>query len=212
MIPLRLPSTELRLVCLGSHPDDIEIGCGGTLLNLARSHRLDATVVVATGSDERHDEAVKAAPRFLGPTVDTRILGLQDGHLPTQWGSIKQAFEEIALSTNADIVFAPRRDDAHQDHRVIAEIAATVWRDALILRYEIPKWDGDLGRVTHYVPLDPDVARRKVELLDESFPSQAGRDWWGSETFLSLLRLRGMECRRAYAEGFVADKTVIVWD
>lgn len=209
MIPLRLPTGDLRLVCLGAHPDDIEIGCGGTLLRLSGSRRVAATVVVATGSGERRDEAVKAASRFLGPDAETRVLGLRDGWLPTEWGAAKEAFEQVALSAKADLVFAPRIDDAHQDHRVVAEIASTVWRNAVIIRYEIPKWDGDLGRVTHYMPLDLDLARRKVALLDESFPSQTGRDWWDSEMFLGLLRLRGMECRRRYAEGFVIDKTVL---
>jgi LmbE family N-acetylglucosaminyl deacetylase len=211
MIPLRLPSSDLRIVCLGAHPDDVEIGCGGTLLTLAEASRgLSATVVVATGSGERYDEAMKAAPRFLpGVAVEVRVLELRDGFLPTAWGEVKDGFEDLARSVAADIVFAPRHDDAHQDHRAVAEIVSTVWRDALVLRYEIPKWDGDLGRVTHYVQLEVETAHRKVELLDESFASQVGRGWWDSETFLGLMRLRGVECRSRYAEGFLVDKTVV---
>ena len=211
MIPFALPSGELHVICLGAHPDDVEIGCGGTLLGLAGTSRtVSATVVVATGSGERCDEAIKAAPRFLpGAAVEVRVLELQDGYLPTMWGAVKENFEAVAGSTAADIVFAPRLDDAHQDHRVVAEIASTVWRDALIVRYEVPKWDGDLGRVTHYVPLDVETAQRKLTLLDESFATQVDRGWWDNETFLGLLRLRGIECRSRYAEGFVVDKAVV---
>jgi LmbE family N-acetylglucosaminyl deacetylase len=211
VIPLHLPPGQLRLVCLGAHPDDIEIGCGATLLTLAEAREVSVTVVVATGADgERHEEAVKAAARFLpAAEAEVNVLGFRDGFLPSEWGTVKEAFEEIARSGTAEMVFAPRRDDAHQDHRVVAELATTVWRDALVMRYEIPKWDGDLRPVSHYVPLTPELARRKVELLDESFPSQGGRDWWDAETFLGLMRLRGVECRSRYAEAFLVDKAVI---
>ncbi len=212
MISLALPSGSLRIVCLGAHPDDIEIGCGGTLLSLAATHEVVATAVVASGIGDRREEALKATPRFVpGAEVDVRALGWRDGRLPTHWGELKESLEDVARSVvpGPDVVFAPRLDDAHQDHRLIGELAPTVWRDALILRYEIPKWDGDLGRVTHYVTLDDDVAHQKVELLHECFPSQSGRDWWDDETFLGLMRLRGIECRHRYAEGFVVDKAVI---
>lgn len=211
MLALQLPAGRLNLLCLGAHPDDIEIGCGGTLLTLADSRELSATVVVASGSGARYDEAVKATPRFLpGADTDVTVLGLPDGRLPANWGEVKQAFEHVAAAAPPpDLVLAPRMDDAHQDHRVVAELAATVWRDSLILRYEIPKWDGDLGRVSHYIPLDAAVARRKVELLDECFPSQIDREWWDDETFLGLARLRGVECRHRYAEGFVVEKATI---
>ncbi|MGH8773938.1 MAG: PIG-L deacetylase family protein [Jiangellaceae bacterium] len=210
MIALQLPSGALRIVCLGAHPDDIEIGCGGTLLTLAESREIRAVVAVATGSGSRHDEATKSTVRFLpGADTDMRVIGLRDGFLPTHWGAVKEAFEQVSRTMTADVVFAPRRDDAHQDHRLIAELAPTVWRDALVLHYEIPKWDGDLGRVSHYVALEPEIARRKVELLHECFPSQAGRDWWDDETFLSLMRLRGVECRSRYAEGFAVPKALL---
>lgn len=214
MISLELPPARLSIVCLGAHPDDIEIGCGGTLLSLAASRDLRATVVIPTGTLERHEEALKATARFLpGVDADVRLAGWRDGRLPAHWGEVKELLEDVARAGPAvsapDVVFAPRLDDAHQDHRLIAELAPTVWRDALILHYEIPKWDGDQGRVTHYVPLDPELAQRKIELLHECFPSQAGRDWWDDETFLGLLRLRGVECRRRYAEGFVVHKAIL---
>lgn len=201
------------MLCLGAHPDDIEIGCGATLLALAEARDVNATFVIATGDGERLEEAVKAAPRFLpSAAVDVRILEHRDGRLPADWGGVKHDLEEIASGTAPDVVFAPRLDDAHQDHRLIAELVVTVWRNSLVLRYEIPKWDGDIGRVTHYVPLDPETALRKAALLDECFPSQRDRDWWDSETFLGLMRLRGVECRHRYAEGFVVEKALLALD
>jgi LmbE family N-acetylglucosaminyl deacetylase len=210
VIPLRLPPGPLRIVCVGAHPDDVEIGCGATLLTLAQFRDISATFVVATATGERYEEALKAASRFLpGAAVNFRSLGLRDGFLPAQWGQVKEALEEAAKSVVPDVIFGPRVDDAHQDHRLIAELLPTVWRDSLLFRYEIPKWDGDLGRVTHYVPVESEVAHRKIDLLDESFPSQLGRDWWDRETFLSLMRLRGVESRARYAEGFVVDKAAL---
>jgi LmbE family N-acetylglucosaminyl deacetylase len=211
VIGLGLSPGPLRIVCVGAHPDDVEIGCGGTLLALAETRPVQAAVVLPTGTPERHAEARKAAAAFLpGAEVELRLLGLQDGRLPAAWDTVKTLLEDVAAAfPPPDLVFAPRRDDAHQDHRLVAELAPTVWRDALVLRYEIPKWDGDLGRATHYVPLDPEVARRKAALLGGCYPSQAGRDWWDDETFLGLMRLRGVECRHRYAEAFVVDKAVL---
>jgi LmbE family N-acetylglucosaminyl deacetylase len=210
VIALSLPQGPLRVVCAGAHPDDIEIGCGGTLLTLAQYREITATFVVATAATERYEEALKAASRFLpGADVNFRSFGLRDGFLPVQWGQVKEGLEEAARSIVPDVIFGPRVDDAHQDHRLIAELLTTVWRDSLVFRYEIPKWDGDLGRVTHHVPVESEVAHHKIGLLDESFPSQLGRDWWDRETFLSLMRLRGVESRARYAEGFVVDKAVV---
>lgn len=208
MLSLQIPGKDLEVVCLGAHPDDIEIGCGGTLLTIASSRTVSATVVVATGSGERRDETLTAPAQFLPEArVDVHVLGLQDGYLPDHWGPVKSELEKLAHgSTVPDIVLAPRPDDAHQDHRVVGGLATTVWRDSLVLHYEIPKWDGDLGGVNHYVPIDDAVAHHKVELLDKCFPSQVARDWWDSETFLGLMRLRGVECRHRYAEGFTVAK------
>jgi LmbE family N-acetylglucosaminyl deacetylase len=211
VVPLLVPDGPLRIVCLGAHPDDVEIGCGGTLLTLAAARPVQASVVVPTGTPERHAEARKASAAFLpGADVELHVLDLQDGRLPAHLGTVKSLLEDVAASTPApDLVFAPRRDDAHQDHRLVAELAPTVWRDALVLRYEVPKWDGDLGTVSHYVPVEDELARRKVDLLDDCFPSQAARDWWDAGTFLGLMRLRGVECRRPYAEGFVVEKALL---
>lgn len=210
---LRLPERRLSIVCLAAHPDDIEIACGGTLLWLARRRDLVALSLVMTGSAERQEEARRATAAFL-PSARLVFGGppdeFRDGYLPEQWGDVKRRLHQLAGSEpNPDLVFAPRPDDAHQDHRLLGRLAPTVWRNSLILHYEIPKWDGDVGRPNVYIPLDDDVARTKVELLNASYPSQHSRDWWDDELFLGFMRLRGMESKSRYAEAFVASKVVL---
>ncbi|MGH3914927.1 MAG: PIG-L deacetylase family protein [Pseudonocardiaceae bacterium] len=215
MLPLGL---DLRggprhLVALGAHPDDIEIACGGTLLRLAESvPGLTADFVIATGTAPRLAEARRGAELFLpGCEVSVRSAGLADGRLPVQWAAVKELLEDTARSRSADLVLAPKQSDAHQDHRTVAELATTVWRDHLVLRYEIPKWDGDLGQPWLYVPLSEEHLREKVERLHKAFPSQAGRDWFDDEVFRGLARLRGMECRARYAEAFTTTKATLTW-
>jgi LmbE family N-acetylglucosaminyl deacetylase len=167
-------------------------------------------MVIMTGTPERRAEAmVSAAEFFPGVDVDVQFGEFPDGRLPAHWDRVKLLLNEIGTSIRPQLIFAPRTDDAHQDHRLIGELVPTVWRDALALYYEIPKWDGDLGRVGHYIAISDEIAARKVALLEKCFPSQAGRGWWHSETFLGLMRLRGIECRVRYAEGFNANKVVI---
>jgi len=210
VIGLHLPPGDLSLLALGAHPDDIEIGCGGTLLTLAAARRLRADVVLLTGTAKRQTEARQAATRFLeGAEVTISTHAFPDGRLPAHWAEVKEILEDTAATVRPDLVLVPRRDDAHQDHRLLGQLVPTVWRDSLVLHYEIPKWDGDLGQVSHYVPLDDETAHRKVELLDVSYPSQVERDWWDAETFLGLMRLRGIECRGRYAEAFAVAKAVI---
>lgn len=214
MMPaLTLGSRPRGVLALGAHPDDVEIGCGGTLLTLARRWPgLPVTVVVLTGTAEREQEARTAASLFLaGCEVDVLTADLPDGRLPSVWGTVKQHLEDVAADRAVDVILAPRPGDAHQDHRLVAELVPTVWRDHLVLGYEIPKWDGDLGRPVGYVPLTEEVARDKVRLLTKAYPSQAGRDWWDEETFLGLARLRGVECRSRYAEAFEMPKAVLRW-
>ena len=207
MLSLHLPEGDLTVLALAAHPDDVEIGCGATLLRLGQIRSVTGHVLVCTGSPERREESRTAARRFW-PSAPAQLhtADLPDGRLPAHWGDVKELLEGTAAQVQPDLLFVPRRDDAHQDHRLLAELVPTVWRDALVLHYEIPKWDGDLGAVTHYVPVDAQTARRKVELLEECYPSQRGRDWWDAETFLGLMRLRGMECRSRYAEAFVVSK------
>ncbi len=205
------------VLALGAHPDDVEIGCGGTLLRLGRCWPgLPVTVVLLTGSPSRQAEARAACDLFLaGCQVTLHAFDLPDGRLPSVWDGVKQGLENVAEDLarrgGADVVFAPRTDDAHQDHRLLAELVPTVWRDHLVLGYEIPKYDGDIGRPSVYVPLEEEVARDKVRLLEKAYPSQGGRDWWDEETFLGLARLRGMECRSRYAEAFSVSKVALRW-
>lgn len=214
MLPLHLTISSdqpLSVLAIGAHPDDIEIGAGGTLLSLAESRvGLQARYVVLTGTTDRQLEARDAANSFL-PEADltVELFDLPEGRLPAVWDRVKEALEQVARSCSPDLVIAPSRDDAHQDHRVIAEIVPTVFRDQLYLAYEIPKWDGDLGRPSMYFPLAAAMAQRKVELLNKCFPSQRNRDWWDDEVFLGMARLRGMECREPYAEAFVCPKALI---
>jgi len=197
---------------VGAHPDDIEIGAGGTLLSLAASHPgLQVRYVVLTGTPDRQLEARSAASAFLpGCEVTVELHDLPEGRLPAAWAAVKDALENVAASCSPDLLLAPSIDDAHQDHRTIAEIIPTVFRDQLYLAYEIPKWDGDLGRPSVYVPLSDEVAKRKTELLHKCYPSQRGRDWWDDEVFLGLARLRGMECRAPYAEAFRCAKSLLL--
>jgi LmbE family N-acetylglucosaminyl deacetylase len=200
-------------LALGAHPDDVEIGCGGTLLQLAaRYPGLSVTVVVFTGSAERHAESQVACDLFLaGCQVTLHTFELPDGRLPARWGEVKQRLEDLAAGLELDVILAPSPYDAHQDHRLLAELVPTVWRRPLVLGYEIPKYDGDLGRPNVYVPMSEEIARTKVELLSKAYQSQIDRDWWDEATFLGLARLRGMECRSRYAEAFTANKVTLTW-
>jgi LmbE family N-acetylglucosaminyl deacetylase len=205
------PAGILSVLAVGAHPDDIEIGSGGTLLNLAATHRdLQLRYLVLTGAAHRQLESRTAARAFLpGADLTIDLLDLPEGQLPAAWGEVKDALEGVRQSCSPDLILAPSALDAHQDHRTIAEIIPTVFRDHLCLSYEIPKWDGDIARPSVYIPMSAQVARRKIELLHKCFPSQHGRDWWDDEVFLGLARLRGMECRAPYAEAFTCAKLVI---
>lgn len=212
MLPLHLNrlSGPLSLLVIGAHPDDIEIGAGGTLLTLAETVPvLKAHYLVLTGTADRQLEARQAARAFL-PGVDLSIdlHDLPDGHVPSAWSQVKDILDATAESFQPDVIIAPSRTDAHQDHRTIGEIVPRVFRDALYLAYEIPKWDGDMPRPSVYFPLSMERTYRKVELLNKCFPSQQYRDWWDDEVFLGLARLRGMECKATYAEAFSCTKMV----
>jgi LmbE family N-acetylglucosaminyl deacetylase len=199
------------LVAVGAHPDDIEIAAGGLLLALAAgSPGVRVHYVLCSGSAERQAEARAAAAAFLpGAEISFALHHLPDGRLPAHWDAVKEILHQAAGVLAPDLVICPGTNDAHQDHRLLAEQTPTVFRDQLVLHYEIPKWDGDLARRNVYVPLPDDLARRKVELLHASFPSQKARDWWDDEVFLGLARLRGMECRSRYAEAFDCTKAAL---
>jgi len=208
MDALRLPDGPLEVLCVGAHPDDVEIGCGGTLLRLSERAELRLTVAVLTGTPDRVSESTAALQDFV-PGVKTHFAALPDGRLPTHWEAAKEHLEDLARHCRPQVVLTHRVDDAHQDHRTLGVMVTTVWRDALVLHYEIPKWDGDFGTPSHYVGLTAEQARRKVDLLNRHFPSQHAHDWWDDEVFLGLMRLRGMECRQPYAEAFHVSKALL---
>ena len=204
----------LRVLCMGAHSDDIEIGCGATLLKLAgRRPRPEFRWVVWSAAGERGREAQQGARKFLGSsaTEAVRVHTFRDGYFPAQFAEIKEAFEILAREFRPDIVFTHARDDRHQDHRVVSDLAWNTFRNQLILEYEIPKWDGDLGRPNFYVPVNKATALRKTRALLSAFGSQRAKDWFSEETFLGLMRLRGMECRAAdgHAEAFYARKITL---
>ncbi|MEO5666242.1 MAG: PIG-L deacetylase family protein [Nocardioides sp.] len=208
MLTLTPHTDSIHVLCLGAHPDDIEIGCGGTMLGLAERPGTRFTSLVLTGDDQREQESTKALQR-LAPHIETHFARLIDGRLPAQWQETKDALERLGADCRPDVIFAPRVDDAHQDHRLVGQLASTVWRDAVILHYEIAKWDGDMGAPNTFVGLSVAHAREKVDVLNACFPSQVDREWWDDEAFLGLMRLRGIECRAQYAEAFYSSKLLL---
>jgi LmbE family N-acetylglucosaminyl deacetylase len=208
-------SNPLSILCLGAHSDDIEIGTGATLLSLvAHGIRLDVHWCVLSGAGERDREARASAADFLsaaqGAYVD--VMSFEDGFFPEQGEKIKRWFEDLKTRADPDLIFTHRRDDAHQDHRLVCRLTWNTFRDHNILEYEIPKWDGDLGQPNLYMPISADVMKRKVDLLMAHFGSQRSKRWFDTETFFGLARLRGMECRapERYAEAFFGRKLVLV--
>jgi LmbE family N-acetylglucosaminyl deacetylase len=217
MLRLEIPRPRkgpLRILCLGAHSDDIEIGCGGTLLHLIETHApVELDWVVFSGSVARAREARRSARQLAKGARQLRVAthGFRDGFFPSQTVRIKEEFERIKRRTAPDLVFAPWRGDAHQDHRTVAELAWNTFRDHLILEYEIAKYDGDLGSPNLYVPLAEKTCRQKTDHILAAFPSQAGNQWFDAEAFRALLRLRGIESNSPsrFAEGFYCRKIVL---
>jgi len=207
-LPRRRP---LRILCLGAHADDIEIGCGGTLLHLLATRKATVDWVVFSAEGRREGEAKRGARRFLRDAVESRVVlhAYRDGFFPAEWARIKESFETLRGEVEPDLVFTHFRDDRHQDHRVLSDLTWNTWRDHQILEYEVPKWDGDLGRPNVYVPLSAALAKRKVAALMGVFASQRSKRWFTEETFHGLLRLRGVECGADWAEGFHGRKVVV---
>jgi len=203
----------LKVLCLGSHSDDIEIGCGGTILRLAEKYP-DCTFhwVVFSATGVRAAEAQCAAMRFAGPRLRGPVLKtFADGFLPFAGAEVKTVFEELKREISPDLIFTHSRKDAHQDHRLVAELTWNTFRNHLILEYEIPKYDGDLGQPNFFVPLQPETYKNKVQFIIDAFQSQHSKHWFQPETFLSLMRLRGMECNApsGYAEAFYSRKVTL---
>ena len=202
-----------QILCLGSHSDDIEIGCGGAILSLAEQYPGCAFHwVVFSANGVRAQEAQCAATFFAGSRLRGPLLQtFRDGFLPFEGALVKNVFEELKQTVTPDLIFTHNRKDAHQDHRLIAELTWNTFRDHLILEYEIPKYDGDLGQPSVFFPLRNDVWQKKVRLIMDAFQSQHQKRWFEEETFSALMRLRGMECNSpsGYAEAFYCRKMIL---
>lgn len=202
-----------RVLCLGAHSDDIEIGCGGALLKLLEQYpNVSVYWVVFSATPERRREALASAEAFLTDAQEKRIVikDFQDGYFPYTGGEIKAYFEALKENFAPDLIFTHTRNDLHQDHRVISDLTWNTFRDHLILEYEIPKYDGDLGSPNFFVQLDKATCTRKIDNLITHFGTQANKHWFTAETFLALLRLRGIESKAPdqYAEGFYCRKII----
>jgi LmbE family N-acetylglucosaminyl deacetylase len=203
----------LVVLCIGAHSDDIEIGCGGALLQLKKSQpKVKFHWVVCSAPGVRGQEATKAAELFTAGCAKQIVLKeYRDGFLPYVGATVKEFFETLKTQVNPDLIFTHWQGDAHQDHRLLSELTWNTFRNHLILEYEIPKYDGDIGRPNFFVPLDDPLYGQKVDHLLEAFESQRSKPWFTRETFLGLMRTRGMECNSpsGYAEAFHVRKVVM---
>jgi LmbE family N-acetylglucosaminyl deacetylase len=199
------------VLALGSHSDDIEIGCGATLLALTRTRpEIEVTWVVLGAEGEREREARASAEAFMGAATRSEVIvhGFRDGFFPYVGGDMKDVFEDLKSRLEPDLILTHARHDLHQDHRLVCELTWNTWRNHLILEYEIPKYDGDLGTPNVFVPISEEVARKKVRLVLDTFESQLAKHWFDEQLFLGLMRVRGMEGRSpsGYAEAFTCRK------
>lgn len=216
MMGLQLPADlrELVVLCLGAHCDDIEIGCAGTLLTLSERYPVVRMHWVVFTNEAHREAETRAAAQHLTQQPDritVEVHPLRTSWLPTRWSEAKEIMNGVRLRCQPHLVFTHRLEDRHQDHRAIAELTWNSFRDHLVLEYEIPKYEGDLGQPNLYVPLTRHVAEAKVSVLMQCFPSQHGHDWFDADTFNGLMRLRGLECRapERYAEAFHARKLIL---
>lgn len=204
--------TPLNILCLGAHCDDIEIGCGGTLLGLLNKYAVDHIKWVTFSSNEvREKESRESAMFFLqgASTKEIIIKNWKDGFLPFYAIEVKDFFEELKKDFSPDIIFTHYRNDRHQDHRLISDMTWNTWRNHLILEYEIPKYDGDIGNPNFFIPLSEELLRKKTQIILESFKSQNEKHWFDESTFFFLPRFRGMESAEKYSEAFYARKLIL---
>jgi LmbE family N-acetylglucosaminyl deacetylase len=214
VISLQLGAEIRHVLCVGAHCDDIEIGCGGALAALARSNpEASFSAVVFSSSDMRLRETRAALGQLFGSAARFRLTAYayRDGFFPAQWADIKESFEALKRLDPPDLVFTHFERDRHQDHRIVSELTANTFRDHLILEYEIPKYDGDLGQPSVFAPLQAADVERKVATLLSEFPSQRSHRWFTEEVFRGVMRLRGMECNSGsgYAEAFYSRKLAV---
>ena len=210
-LDLARPGKKVSILCLGAHADDIEIGAGGAILHwIASGVIVEAHWCVLSAVGARSAEAEASAADFLKGAASAKVelAAFKDSYFPYEGAALKDWFVGLKSRVDPDIILTHQRDDAHQDHREVSQLTWNAFRNHLILEYEIPKWDGDLGQPNGYIPLAAATMERKVELLMAHFGSQRSKDWFDPETFRGLARLRGIECRAAdrYAEAFVLRK------
>jgi len=203
--------SEYRILCLGAHCDDIEIGCGGTILKLIENYKnVILYWVVFSSNEQRAAEASACASMFLKEVQSKKIIikNFRDGFLPFHGIEVKEWFEQLKQEFSPDIIFTHYRDDRHQDHRLISDLTWNTFRNHLILEYEIPKYDGDLGIPNFFVHLDKAICRRKIQYILDAFATQNNKQWFAEETFFSILKIRGIESNSPgnYAEAFYCRK------
>lgn len=209
------PNTLSSVAVIGAHCNDAAIGTGATLLQIARQQP-GAVVhaLVLTGGGTIREIEERNALAALCPSLDVRltVADLPYGSLPSQRDRVGEAIAHFHQSCEPDLVFAPQRDNYHRDHCLVAELVSAEFHSRLVLGYEILKWESGLPTPTVYLPVPADVARRKMELLRECYPSQTGGECFDDETFLGLMRVRGVQCRSRYAEGFVVANAAVTAD
>jgi LmbE family N-acetylglucosaminyl deacetylase len=203
----------LSILCLGAHSDDIEIGCAATLLALLEDHPGSRVAwAVFSGSAARADEARASAAALLAAAAsrELRVHAFRESYFPSEWAAIKARFDELGALA-PDVVFTHHSGDKHQDHRVISELTWNTFRNQLVLEYEIPKFDGDLGSPQVFHAASEALVRRKCEHLREHFPSQRSRAWFDDDLFRGLMRIRGVECQSPtrFAEAFYVRKLLL---
>ncbi|MFI5366014.1 MAG: PIG-L deacetylase family protein [Candidatus Binatia bacterium] len=209
----RDPNAPLRILCLGAHSDDIEIGCGGTILRLTGLYPAASVhwIVLSADGEARRDEALAGAGRFLERAAEQRVdvKQFRESFFPYAGERIKEYFESIKSGPDPDVIFTHYRNDLHQDHKLVSDLTWNTFRRSLILEYEIPKWDGDLGAPSCYVRLAEDIVERKIQCICETFASQRTKPWFTADTFRALMRLRGIEANTLFAEAFYARKLAV---
>lgn len=207
-----LPEQLDHLLLLGAHCDDVAIGAGAAVLTMCRAHpglRVTALVLTGGGTDRETEERMALAAFCPKADLEVTVLDIPDGRVPAYWERAKAALEELRARCDPDLILAPAPHDAHQDHRELARLVPTAFRDHLVLGYEILKWDGDLAQPQAYLPLLGEVLDEKLALLQQHYASQRGRSWFDTETFTGLARLRGVQCHARRAEAFHVSKFVL---
>jgi LmbE family N-acetylglucosaminyl deacetylase len=204
----------LRILCFGAHSDDIEIGCGGSIIRFLEEFEVEhVDWIILSSNDQRAEEARLSALRFLTAAKSKTIIikGFQDSFFPYIGGEIKGFFEDLKSEINPNLIFTPYRHDLHQDHRLVSELTWNTWRNHLILEYEVIKYDGDLGSPNFFIHLNNKTSHKKTDIILESFKTQVSRDWFTRDSFLSIMRIRGIESRAPgkYAEGFYCRKLIL---